>query len=78
MGYYRQFISHFASLAAPLFTLLKKDIKYLWTPECQSAFKALKYGLQKDPVLNIPSDEEEATYVLYTDWSINAICAILH
>ena len=78
MGYYRQFISHFASLAAPLSTLFKKDIEYLRTRECQSASKALKSALQKDPVLNIPSDEEEATYVFYTDWLIDAISTILH
>ena len=37
---------------------------------------ALKDALQKGPVLNVPSSEGK--FVLYTDWSIDAVSAILH
>ena len=37
-GYYRKFIENFAKIAAPLYTLLKKDIKWNWSIDCDEAF----------------------------------------
>lgn len=75
-GYYRTFIPHFASSAAPLFQLLKKDVEYRWTAECEQAFQTLKKALAEGPVLAIP--EPDSPLRLYTDWSIDAVSAILH
>lgn len=39
--YYRRFIEGFSKIAKPLFTLLKKDIEFLWTDDCQKSFEAI-------------------------------------
>lgn len=41
VGYYRRFIPKMAEIAKPLTELLKKDKKWNWTIECQSAFEVL-------------------------------------
>ena len=33
-SYYRRFIPHFARIAGPLHTFTKKDVAFVWTPEC--------------------------------------------
>ena len=34
-GYYRKFVPRFADISRPLTTLMKKDVKFEWTPACQ-------------------------------------------
>jgi hypothetical protein len=41
-GYYRRFISQFATLAAPLTDVTKKTPEFRWTPQAQSAFEQIK------------------------------------
>jgi len=41
-NFYRQFIQNFSDIAQPLNELLKKDRKFVWTPECQSSFDEMK------------------------------------
>ena len=40
-GYYRCFISNFSKIAKPMTRLLQKDVKFVWTPECETAFYTL-------------------------------------
>ena len=35
---YRRFVPHFAAIAAPLHRLTKKDAKFEWSEECETAF----------------------------------------
>ena len=53
-SYYRRFIPGFASIAAPLPALTKKNAVFEWTPECQTAFDHLKDLLVTAPVLAYP------------------------
>ena len=41
-GYYRRFIPHFATIAAPLNALTKKGAPFIWTEQQQAAFLTLK------------------------------------
>jgi len=36
--YYRCFIKDFNKIASPLYTLLTKEAKFIWTPKCNEAF----------------------------------------
>ena len=53
--YYRRFIEKFAHILIPLYKLLRKDCKYVWTPECQIAFDKLKNHMVTYPVLRNPN-----------------------
>ena len=53
-SYYRQFIPDFASVAAPLHALTRKNVPFEWTTGCQAAFDQLKHLLISAPVLAYP------------------------
>lgn len=75
VGYYRRFIRLYADLAMPLTQLLKKDVEFVWTMDCQKAFEALKPRLTQAPVL-IPPDWSLPFHV-YIDSSAFCIGAVL-
>jgi transposase InsO family protein len=75
-SYYRRFIDHFADIAKPLHKLTLKQASFVWTDECDTAFKQLKHAITNAPVLSYPSDC--GTYILDTDASLNALGAVLH
>lgn len=66
-SYFRRFICNFASIANPLYRLLRKDTPFAWDDKCSRAFETLKQALTSSPVLSIydPSRETE----LHTDAS---------
>ena len=68
-GYYRRFIKDFSTIAAPLYTLTRKESEFCWTNECQEAFDELKQRLA------LPSDN--GMYVLDTDASDCGLGAVL-
>ena len=74
-GYYRRFVKAYAQLAAPLTALLSKNVKFCWTPECESAFVDLKRALAQPPILSMP--RQEGQYILDTDSSFFAMGSVL-
>ena len=50
-GYYRKFVPRFADISRPLTQLTKKEMKFVWTPECQKSFELLKSFLCGEPIL---------------------------
>ncbi|KAG8481233.1 hypothetical protein CXB51_025993 [Gossypium anomalum] len=54
-GYYRQFVNGFSIVAAPMTRLLRKNVKFEWTEECQQSFEELKKLLTEAPVLVQPN-----------------------
>ena len=57
-NFYRHFIEGFSRDARALFDLTKKDTPFAWTPECASAFAALKERIISAPVLTLPNDRQ--------------------
>jgi hypothetical protein len=57
-GYYRRFVRNFSKVARALTSLLGKDVKYVWTAECEAAFVELKNRLTSAPILTLPSGTE--------------------
>ncbi|XP_020271018.1 uncharacterized protein LOC109846206 [Asparagus officinalis] len=55
-GYYMKFIKDFAKIVGPLTRLTRKDVKFVWTQDCQVAFEGLKKKLTTTPVLRIPDE----------------------
>ena len=51
VGWYRELIPDFAKIAVPITQLLKKDIRFVWTDDCQKAFEELRSKLSTYPVL---------------------------
>ena len=66
-GYYRKFVPRFADISRPLTQLMKKEMKFMWTPECQKSFELLKSFLCGGPILKYPDTSKP--YTLYTDAS---------
>ena len=56
VGYYRDYIPHFASIAVPLTDLLRKGqpTKVDWGEAQQKAFASLKHSLTDSPILHVP------------------------
>jgi len=74
-GYYRRFVKNFSIIASPWYGLMKKNIDFVWTEECQRAFEQLKLRLINGPILALPQDE--GMYILDTDASDFGLGAIL-
>ena len=73
--FYREFIPNLGELSAPLTALLKKDVKFKWSPECEIAFNKLKNALTNTPVLMMP--RFDLPFELHTDGSKLAIGSVL-
>ena len=69
VGYYRDFMPNFSTVAAPLTDLTKKNQPYIvaWTQVHQDAFDELKSMIVKEPVLKMPNFEKP--FYLQTDAS---------
>lgn len=74
-NYYRRFIKGFSLITVPMRKQLKKDQKFLWDNECESAFKELKNALTTTPVLAYPQFDKD--FVIVCDASKEGLGAIL-
>jgi hypothetical protein len=54
VGYYRRVILNFSKISKPITELLKKSTKYVWSKDCDEAFRMLKMLLITLPVLVQP------------------------
>ena len=76
--YYQRFVPDFSTIAAPLHHLTKKEVPFVWTQQCETAFNTLKSLLMTPPVLAYPDFSEGAgRFILDTDASDFAIGAVL-
>jgi len=66
-SYYRRFVAGCADITAPLYTLQKKTVAFVWTEVQDEAFTRLKQVLTSAPVLSMPTDT--GTFYMDTDAS---------
>ena len=59
VNYYRRFIRDVANISAPLNSLLRKNVRFRWTPECERAFRKLIELLVTEPILSFPDFDKE-------------------
>lgn len=76
-NYYRKFINKFSEIVLPLNKLCRKNVKFEWTPECQTAFETLKKLLACPPILDYPDFCPKNEFILQTDSSGYAIGSVL-
>jgi len=58
-NYYQRFIKNFAQVARPMNVLMRKDVKWRWKGEEQTAFDKLKKAFTTRPVLAAPDLDKE-------------------
>ena len=74
-SYYRRFIPGYAKIAHPLHELTSTNKEFIWTDDCEEAFKRLKSCLVAAPVLRFPDLGQP--YILETDASAKGLGAVL-
>jgi transposase InsO family protein len=74
-SYYRRFVQDYATIAAPLNALTRKNQRFEWSQKAQVAFEVLKEAMTSTPILAMPTDDDD--FVLDTDASDHAIGAVL-
>jgi transposase InsO family protein len=75
INFYNKYIENASRMLEPFHRLLRKDVPFEWTTECQEAFEKVKTYLTSSPVLAI--FDQNKPIKIYTDASGEGIGAIL-
>jgi hypothetical protein len=75
VGYYQRFILNFSKISKPITKPLKKGNKYVWSKDCEEAFKTLKKLLTTSPVLAQPNIAK--SFDVYCDTSSTGLGCVL-
>ncbi len=75
INFYLKFIPRASSLLEPFHKLLRKNISFQWSSECQQTFDEVKHLLTSAPILAIFDSAKPIT--IYTDASAVGIGAVL-
>ena len=76
-SYYRRFVPGFATVAAPLHALTKKNANFQWSSECEESFVRLKELLISAPVLVYSRFGSDRSFILETDASTVGFGAVI-
>ena len=74
-NFYRRFIRNYRSVVQPLTALASTRVSFLWTPEAEVAFSALKTWFSTAPVLIMADPERQ--FVLEVDASNTWVGTVL-
>ena len=74
-NYYRMFVEGIASIAEPLYKLLRKNARFIWGEEQSNAVDTLKNKLSCAPILTHPDFSKD--FIIHTDASQTGIGACL-
>ena len=75
INYYRIFVKNFAKIADPLYELLRKGVRFVWTERHTEAINKLKSKLATAPIVQFPDFSK--SFHLHTDASDTGIGAVL-
>lgn len=75
INFERKYIPNIAKILDPLYNLMRKNVKFQWSDECENAFNNIKKILCSEPVLAIFNPSSDT--FLYTDASIKGLGAVL-
>jgi len=75
INFYLKYLPQASIELEPLHNLLRKNVKFKWTDECQKSFDKIKNHLSSEPVLAI-FDPDRPIYI-FTDASKKGVAAIL-
>lgn len=75
VNFYNKYIPNATITLDPIYNLLRKNVNFDWSADCEEAFQTIKNNLCSAPILAI-FDREAPTFI-YTDASIKGIGAIL-
>lgn len=75
INYYSKFIKNLSSILQPLYELLKQNVKWFWSKECNDAYKKIKEMLTSAPILTHYDQNKEIR--LTTDASDYGIGAMI-
>ena len=70
-----RFVVESSQHTLPLFKLLRKEVAFEWTQECERVLLHLKKAMSQPPVLSRPDKKE--TFYLYLDVASEAVSATL-
>ena len=73
--YCRRFIPNLSKILVPLTKLTSKDVPFVWSTDCQSAFAQLKVLISTAPTLAMP--DPNLPFQVYSDASIDGTGGIL-
>ena len=77
VNYYCQFIQNFATIARPLYNIVKKDQKWNWTEKQEKVFGKLKEKFTKELVLATPDlDKKIRMEVDVSDYAIGGVLSM--
>ncbi|XP_069582870.1 uncharacterized protein [Ranitomeya imitator] len=74
-NFYRRFIKKFSAIVAPITQLTQKKMPFVWSPQAQTAFSALKSKFTTAPILVHPDPDK--AFIVEVDASDCAVGAIL-
>ena len=74
-NYYKKFVDGYSKIARPLYKLLRKDQKFIWTEKQEKSVNKLKKKLTEAPILQYPNFEKQ--FIIFTDASKKGLGAVL-
>jgi len=75
-NFYRRFIKDYSKITAPLTSLTRKEKKWEWNDEQQTAFETLRTAMITEPILQHFDPEKPVTIETdASDYAIGAICS---
>lgn len=74
-SWYRRFVPNFSTVVAPICRLLSKNVRFVWSDECEGAFRTIKEFLASAPVMSCP--DFDRPFCIQTDASDYGLGAVL-